>query len=374
MFTRRTLKSNEINYGIVDKEVLALLRILDVCYTLLVTRSIKVLTRHSTLTWLVQSLGFNGRLGRWAALLSSWTLEVRRCEKGEDEILGTIAASITPREEGGEVLTAIAPKKQPRQTVVRPPPTVELDEHLLVVSFDGSARVKRGGGAYGAIVWKLPGWEVLATTSEYAPDLTVNEAAYRGLLLGFDLLAKVDRGRVIVHVDSNLGIRQMRGEIDSKAPGLQLLRQKALDQLRSRPQHEFLHMKREWNQSADRRITEAESHRSGRPSNRCHQIGSEATPTTGALQEVVVQQMRSERIVQAQNEEKWIADLKSYLQGNLADLTVEEAKACSKIADDYEVRHCHYGSTYRRPAVEGCVRHVMSWRTSKELGVWTPTH
>ncbi|GMF39131.1 unnamed protein product [Phytophthora fragariaefolia] len=47
--------------------------------------------------------------------------------------------------------------------------------------------------------------------------------------------------------------------------------------------------------------------------------------------------MRSERIVQAQNEEKWIADLKSYLQGNLADLTAEEAKACSKIADDYEV-------------------------------------
>ncbi|GMF52187.1 unnamed protein product [Phytophthora fragariaefolia] len=47
--------------------------------------------------------------------------------------------------------------------------------------------------------------------------------------------------------------------------------------------------------------------------------------------------MRSERIVQAQNEEKWIANLKAYLQGNLADLTVEEAKTCSKIADDYEV-------------------------------------
>ncbi|GMF28590.1 unnamed protein product [Phytophthora fragariaefolia] len=47
--------------------------------------------------------------------------------------------------------------------------------------------------------------------------------------------------------------------------------------------------------------------------------------------------MRSERIVQAQNEETWIANLKSYLRGNLADLTVVEAKACSKIADDYEV-------------------------------------
>ncbi|GMF49753.1 unnamed protein product [Phytophthora fragariaefolia] len=43
-FTSRTLKLNEINYGIVDKEVLVLLRVLDVCCTQLVTRSIKVLT------------------------------------------------------------------------------------------------------------------------------------------------------------------------------------------------------------------------------------------------------------------------------------------------------------------------------------------
>ncbi|KAE9259444.1 hypothetical protein PR003_g34784, partial [Phytophthora rubi] len=70
-FTSRTLKSNEINYGIVDKEVLAPLRILEVCYTLL-------------------SKGFHGRLGRWTALLSPWTLEIVKCTKGEDEILGTL--------------------------------------------------------------------------------------------------------------------------------------------------------------------------------------------------------------------------------------------------------------------------------------------
>jgi len=69
-FTSRTLKSNELNYSTVDKEVLALLRILDVCYTQLVSRSIKVLSRHSTLAWLFSSSGFDGRLGIWAALLS----------------------------------------------------------------------------------------------------------------------------------------------------------------------------------------------------------------------------------------------------------------------------------------------------------------
>ncbi|GMG14526.1 unnamed protein product [Phytophthora fragariaefolia] len=113
-FTRRTLKPNEINYGIVDKEVLALLRMLDVCYTQLVTRSIKVLTRHSTLTWMLNSSGLQGRLGKWTALLSNWTLEIVKCTKGEDEILGVIAASITPREDMDTILTSIAPRKQPR--------------------------------------------------------------------------------------------------------------------------------------------------------------------------------------------------------------------------------------------------------------------
>ncbi|GMF63290.1 unnamed protein product [Phytophthora fragariaefolia] len=86
-----------------------------------------------------------------------------------------------------------------------------------------------------------------------------------------------------------------------------------------------------------RRITEAEGHRSGRPSNRCHQISSEATPTTGDFTGSSGTTDEEWRIIPTQNEEKWIANLKAYLQGNLADLTVEEAKACSTIADDYEV-------------------------------------
>ena len=58
-FTSRTLKPNEKNDGMVEEEVLDILRILDLCYTMLVGREIKALTRHSTLAWLLQSLGLN---------------------------------------------------------------------------------------------------------------------------------------------------------------------------------------------------------------------------------------------------------------------------------------------------------------------------
>ena len=73
-FTSRTLKPNEINYGLVETEGLALLLILYIGYTMLAAREIKVVTLHLTLAWLVQSSGLNGRLRRWAAFLSNWTL------------------------------------------------------------------------------------------------------------------------------------------------------------------------------------------------------------------------------------------------------------------------------------------------------------
>ena len=92
----------------------------------------------------------------------------RRCKTREDEILGTLAASITPRSELDEILIAIALKWQPRPTISMPPPTVETDENRLVISFDGSARVARNRGAYSAIVWKLPEWTIVAAASEYA--------------------------------------------------------------------------------------------------------------------------------------------------------------------------------------------------------------
>ncbi|POM71786.1 Reverse transcriptase [Phytophthora palmivora] len=352
-FTSRTLKPNKINYGMVDKEGLVLLRILDVCYTQLVTRSIK---RHSTLAYLLHSSGLQGRLGRWAALLSSWTLEIVKCTKGEDEILAVIAASITVRKEVDSILVSIAPRKQPRQVITMPPPTVEPSERLLVVRFDGSACVKRSGTAYK--------WTVISAASKYNLDLTMNEAEYHGLLLCLDLLSDMDRGRLIICGDSNLVIRQMRCEIECKALGLTLLRQQALERLRSWPNHEFLHMKRDWSQSADslasaalRRKSEVviiteEERQDLMTLNRLDELltakNDGATVTIAAvtrsltkcrpqvLQEEIAQRMRMGRINRAQDDEKWIVDLKAYLRGDVLDVTLAEAKSCSKIADRYE--------------------------------------
>ena len=162
-----------------------------------------MLTRFSTLARLIQSSGLNIRFELWAALLSNWTLEIRRCEKGEDEILGFLAASITPRKEVDEMLIAIATSKQPRQKVSMPPLRSKRKKISDWLCFYGSARVKRICGPCSAIVWRLPGWKVVAAASDLVPDLTVNEDEYRGLLLCFDMLKDQTRGRVVICGDSN---------------------------------------------------------------------------------------------------------------------------------------------------------------------------
>jgi len=54
------------------------------------------------------------------------------------------------------------------------------------------------------------------------------------------------------------------------------------------------------------------------------------------LQEVIVQQVRIDRIIKAQEEKKWIADVKTYLIGDVATLPAEELKIGAVIAPEYE--------------------------------------
>ncbi|OWZ10119.1 reverse transcriptase [Phytophthora megakarya] len=362
MFPSRTLKSDELNYGIVEKEVLALLRTLDLNYNTLVVRSIQVLTRHSTLAWLFRSNALLGRLGQWAAF---FILDPRD-RQGEDEIQGTLAASITPRSEVDKALISITPKKEPRRNIQAPIPTVRSDEDLYVTSFDGSARVKRDGGVYSAILWKLPEWTVVKARSGYTEGLPVNEAEYHGLFLCLDLLEGTDPLRLVICGDSNLVIRHVRGEIDCKAHGLTLLRQKALDRLRIRPDHELVHVKRDWNGSADSLASAATTMWSRDRNhseiqdlitlNRLDEILVDAAVQISAvtsrskarsgvrsgsnppvLREEVIRELRIERIRQAQDEAAWIHGLKQYLTGKVRDLTQEEARSCVSIAMNYEV-------------------------------------
>ncbi|OWY90822.1 reverse transcriptase, partial [Phytophthora megakarya] len=57
----------------------------------------------------------------------------------------------------------------------------------------------------------------------------------------------------------------------------------------------------------------------------------------GVMQEGLIRKMRVDRIRRAQEEKVWIAGMKKYLSGSIADFTQAEARSYGKIAADYEV-------------------------------------
>ena len=176
-------------------------------------------------------------------------------------------ASINPRKSIDSIVPSIAPKKQARLTIDLPTLTVEPDEELCVMSFNGSARAKQGGEACSDIVLRLPAWTIFEAASKYLDSSTINEAAYEGTLLGFDLLKPLERRRLIIWRDYTLEVRQMRGKICCKASGVLPQRARNLNDLQSGPSHEILHVKQDWNQSADQ-LASAALHQKG-GSSRC---------------------------------------------------------------------------------------------------------
>ncbi|OWY92880.1 hypothetical protein PHMEG_00037927 [Phytophthora megakarya] len=70
-FCGRVLKDAEMNYHSAEKEVLALLLLLKVCYTQLAGKTLHVYTRFSTLGWVHKSKSLFGRAVQFAVLLSS---------------------------------------------------------------------------------------------------------------------------------------------------------------------------------------------------------------------------------------------------------------------------------------------------------------
>ncbi|KAE8980835.1 hypothetical protein PR001_g24180, partial [Phytophthora rubi] len=269
-FCGRVLKDNEVNYLPAEKEVLALLQLLKVCYTLLVGKTIHVYTRFSTLEWVFNSKSLYGREVSFAVLLSPHHLIIERVRERDADFAQLLQASITPSIGLDESLVHIAPPSKGSASVRMDPELlyarVPSDFVGHVLSFDGSAKTEKNGG-YGScswIVWRLPTWDIEIAASAHLSSTTVNIAEYTGMNHG--VAAALDRGitDLIIVGDSRLAIQQSMGVIACKKDTLQveLARHKALTKQLSSTR--YLHVLRTYNASADALATEALEAKAGR--------------------------------------------------------------------------------------------------------------
>ncbi len=121
---------------------------------------------------------------------------------------------------------------------------------------DGGARGNPGPAGFGAVI-EDPEGKVVARLSEYLGKQTNNYAEYSGLLAVLDWALKHGAKRLSVVSDSELMVRQMKGQYKVKNPGLRPLWQEAQKRSAQFEDFDVRHTLRGGNEEADQLANEA---------------------------------------------------------------------------------------------------------------------
>jgi ribonuclease HI len=121
---------------------------------------------------------------------------------------------------------------------------------------DGGARGNPGPAAYGFVL-EEPGGAVLFAEGKAIGVATNNVAEYSGLVAGLEKAVELEATEVEVVSDSELMVKQMRGEYKVKNEALRALSLEAARLARRLDAVEYRHVRREQNELADRLVNEA---------------------------------------------------------------------------------------------------------------------
>lgn len=121
---------------------------------------------------------------------------------------------------------------------------------------DGGARGNPGPAASAYVLEEDDG-SVIAAAGEAIGTATNNVAEYRALISGLARSVEAGVSELEVVSDSELMVKQMRGEYKVKNPALQELFLEASRAARSIGRVTYTHVRREHNELADRLVNEA---------------------------------------------------------------------------------------------------------------------
>ena len=116
---------------------------------------------------------------------------------------------------------------------------------------DGASRGNPGPAAYGVVAESEDGKPV-AAFSKFLGETTNNQAEYRALLAALDFATSKGYRRLKVLSDSELLVRQMRGEYKVKSDGLKPLWERARRAALGFESWTIRHVPREENRESDR--------------------------------------------------------------------------------------------------------------------------
>ena len=126
----------------------------------------------------------------------------------------------------------------------------------VVVNVDGGARGNPGPAAIAAVV-ATPDGEIIDRAAKVIGRATNNVAEYRALLLGIERAAAAGAAEVDLVGDSELIVKQVRGEYRVKDANLAELHAEVRSALGVFERWSIRHVRREHNAEADRLVNKA---------------------------------------------------------------------------------------------------------------------
>ncbi len=126
-------------------------------------------------------------------------------------------------------------------------------EPEIIAYIDGGARGNPGPAAYAVVVVGGNG-QPLASLAKFIGETSNNQAEYQGLLAALDYALAHQIHGMTVFSDSELLVRQIRGEYKVKSEGLRPLHQQAQELIARLGSFSIVHVPREQNREADRLV------------------------------------------------------------------------------------------------------------------------
>jgi len=132
-------------------------------------------------------------------------------------------------------------------------------------NIDGGSRGNPGPASYGVVI-RDPRGEIVARLKKYIGRTTNNVAEYYGLIAALDYAHANSIKALRVESDSELLVKQMRGQYKVKSPDLKPLYERAKKMSQAIPAFRIDHVYREQNREADLLANEALDEVSGKAS------------------------------------------------------------------------------------------------------------
>ncbi len=124
----------------------------------------------------------------------------------------------------------------------------EID--LIVVNVDGASRGNPGESGIGVVIFDKDS-NLINEACDYLGVATNNIAEYKALILGIKLSMRYNAKKTLFKSDSELMVKQIKGEYKVKNAQLKLLFAEVQDLFKKLPNWKIMHVPREENKEAD---------------------------------------------------------------------------------------------------------------------------